>query len=54
MEWWILFLLGGGACLFFLGGVGLGGGGAPVVSIIAIEPAAVRSMLCHLDGLGFY
>ena len=33
VEWWILFWSGGGACFFLGGGVGLGGGGAPVVSI---------------------
>ena len=37
--------------LFSLGGVGLGGGGARVVSI---GPAAVRSMLCQLSLAGMF
>ena len=41
VEWWSFF--GWAGVLFFLG-VGLRGGGAPVVSI-AIRPAAVHSML---------
>ena len=40
MEWWIFFGRAGW-CFFF--GVGLRGGGAPVVSI-AIRPAAVHPM----------
>ena len=38
------FFWSGGGGVFFLGGVGLRGGGAPVVSL-AIRPAAVHSML---------
>ena len=48
VERWI-FLVGRGCCFFL--GVGLRGGGAPVVSI-AIRPAAVHSMLFNINFLG--
>ena len=44
VRWSGGFFWVGRGCCFFFGGVGLRGGGAPVVSI-AIRPAAVHSML---------